>query len=134
MPFSPDSGVWGTLLGACRNHGNVELAKVASRHLFDLDPQDFGYYVLLSNLLANAGHWGSVLKEQSLMKEIGVQKVPGYSWIEVNNTIHMFVAAHGSHPQSKHIYSLLKILLLELKGEGYVPQHYLPMHPQGIVS
>ncbi|XVF23046.1 hypothetical protein REPUB_Repub13aG0004100 [Reevesia pubescens] len=134
MPFAPDAGVWGTLLGASRNHGNVELAEVASRHLFDLDPQNSGYYVLLSNLLANAGHWGSVLKVRSLMKERGVQKVPGYSWIEVNNTTHMFVAADGSHPQSKNIYSLLKILLLELKREGYVPQLYLPVHSQGIVS
>ncbi|XWS20754.1 hypothetical protein CRYUN_Cryun31cG0129700 [Craigia yunnanensis] len=134
MPFSPDTSVWGTLLGACRNHGNVELAEVASRHLFDLDPQNSGYYVLLSNLLADAGHRRSVLKVRSLMKERGVQKVPGYSWIEVNNTTHMFVAADGSHPQSKHIYSLLTTLLLELKREGYVPQLYLRMHPQDIVS
>ncbi|XP_021298154.1 pentatricopeptide repeat-containing protein At4g21300 [Herrania umbratica] len=134
MPFSPDAGVWGTLLGASRNHGNVELAEVASRHLFDLDPQNSGYYVLLSNLLADAGHWGSVLKIRSLMKERGVQKVPGYSWIEVNNTTHMFVAADESHPRSSHIYSLLKTLLLELKREGYVPQLYLPMHPQHMVS
>ncbi|PPS08322.1 hypothetical protein GOBAR_AA12322 [Gossypium barbadense] len=134
MPFSPDAGVWGTLLGACRNQGNVELAEVASRHLFYLDPQNSGYYVLLSNLLADAGHWRSVLKVRSLMKERGVEKVPGYSWIEVNSTTHMFVAADGSHPQSKHIYSLLKTLLLELKREGYVPQLYLRMNPKEIVS
>ncbi|KAL4308507.1 hypothetical protein GQ457_01G024790 [Hibiscus cannabinus] len=124
MPFSPDAGVWGTLLGACRNHGNVELAEVAASHLFDLDPQNSGYYVLLSNLLADAGHWRSVHKVRSLMKERGVEKVPGYSWIEVNNTTHMFVAADGSHPQSKHIYSLLKTLLLDLKREGYIPQFH----------
>ncbi|KAF3440988.1 hypothetical protein FNV43_RR19274 [Rhamnella rubrinervis] len=47
MPFSPDAGVWGTLLGACRVHGNVELAEVASKHLFKLDPQNSGYYILL---------------------------------------------------------------------------------------
>ncbi|GMI89851.1 hypothetical protein like AT4G21300 [Hibiscus trionum] len=134
MPFSPDAGVWGTLLGACRNHGNVELAEVAARHLFDLDPQNSGYYVLLSNLLADAGHWRSVDKVRSLMKERGVQKVPGYSWIEVNTTTHVFVAADGSHPQSKQIYSLLKTLLLELKREGYVPLIHLPMRPKDIVS
>ncbi|XVF86111.1 hypothetical protein PTKIN_Ptkin18bG0014700 [Pterospermum kingtungense] len=130
MPFSPDAGIWGTLLGACRTHGNVELAEVASRHLFDLDPQNSGYYVLLSNLLADAGHWRSVLKVRNLMKERGVQKIPGYSWIEVNSTTHIFVAADQSHSQSKHIYSLLKTLLLELKREGYVPQLHLSTHPQ----
>ncbi|KAH0983433.1 hypothetical protein GBA52_010610 [Prunus armeniaca] len=130
MPFSPDSGVWGTLLGACRVHGNVELAEEASRHLFDLEPQNSGYYILLSNIHADAGKWGSVLKVRSLMKERGVQKVPGYSWMEVNNNTHMFVAADGSHPESAQIYSMLKSLLLELRKEGYNPQPYLPTHPQ----
>ncbi|GLU17488.1 hypothetical protein SLE2022_338540 [Rubroshorea leprosula] len=133
MPFSPDAGVWGTLLGACRNHGNVELAEVASRHLFDLDPQNSGYYILLSNIHANAGRWGSVREIRSFMKERGVQKVPGYSWIEVNNNTHVFCAADESHPQSAQIYLLLKTLLLEMKQEGYVPQLYLQMHPQTFV-
>ncbi|VVA36696.1 PREDICTED: pentatricopeptide repeat-containing [Prunus dulcis] len=70
MPFSPDSGVWGTLLGSCRVHGNVELAEEASRHLFDVEPQNSGYYILLSNIHADAGKWGSVLKVRSLMKEV----------------------------------------------------------------
>ncbi|EXB75175.1 hypothetical protein L484_025954 [Morus notabilis] len=130
MPFAPDAGVWGTLLGACRVHGNVELAEEASRHLFELDPQNSGYYILLSNIHANAGDWKSVLKIRSLMKERGVKKVPGYSWIEINNKTHMFVAADGSHLESAEIYSVLMSLLLELRREGYAPKPYLPMHQQ----
>uniref|UniRef100_A0A2P2NIW5 Uncharacterized protein n=1 Tax=Rhizophora mucronata TaxID=61149 RepID=A0A2P2NIW5_RHIMU len=42
----------------------------------------------------------------------------------------MFVASDGSHPESAHIYSLLKNLLPELRREGYVPQPYLPSHRQ----
>ncbi|KAL7234389.1 hypothetical protein ACSBR1_017900 [Camellia fascicularis] len=133
MPFDPDAGVWGTLLGACRVHGNVELAELASRHLFELDPQNSGYYVLLSNLQANAGKWESVLKTRSMMKDRGVQKVPGYSWIELNNATHMFVAEDKSHPRSANIYLLLKNLLLEMRKEGYVPQPYL-MHPTTIAA
>ncbi|KAK2988506.1 hypothetical protein RJ640_009548, partial [Escallonia rubra] len=74
MPFDPDAAVWGTLLGACRVHGNLELAELASRHLLDLDPQNSGYYVLLSNLQADAGNRELVLKIRSMMKERGVQK------------------------------------------------------------
>lgn len=128
MPFTPDAGVWGTLLGACRIHGNVELAKLASTHLLELDPKNSGYYVLLSNVHAGAGEWSSVLKIRSLMKEKGVQKIPGYSWIDVNGGTHMFSAADGSHPQSVEIYLILKSLLLELRKQGYVPQPYLPLH------
>lgn len=66
------------------------------------------------------------------MNERGVQKIPGYSWIEVNNKTHVFVAADTSHPQSAILHSLLNILLLELRKEGYNPQPYLPMHPQTV--
>ncbi|KAI4297108.1 hypothetical protein L6164_037013 [Bauhinia variegata] len=130
MPFTPDAGVWGTLLGACRVHGNVEFARLASEHLLELDPENSGYYVLLANIHADAGEWGNVLKIRSLMKERGVQKIPGYSWIDVNSITHVFSAADGNHPQSFEIYFILKILLLELRKEGYVPQPYLPLHPQ----
>lgn len=127
MPFAPDAGIWGTLLGACRLHGNSELAEMASEHLLSLDPQNSGYYMLQSNLHANAGKWDMVSKIRHMMKERGVQKVPGYSWTEVNNTTHIFVAADASHPQSAQIYLLLDNLLMELQNEGYVPQRNLQM-------
>lgn len=127
MPFDPDAGVWGTLLGACHVHGNVELAELASRHVFDMDPQNSGYYVLLSNVQANAGKWEGVNKTRSMMKNRGVEKIPGYSWIEVGSTTHMFVAADRSHPQTAQIYTLLTNLLLELTIEGYVPLLNLQM-------
>ncbi|XP_030523525.1 pentatricopeptide repeat-containing protein At4g21300 isoform X1 [Rhodamnia argentea] len=130
MPFSPGAGVWGTLLGACHLYGNVDLAEVASRHLFEMEPENSGYYVLFSNLHAGAGHWGGVLGARSLMKERGVKKVPGCSWIEVDNMTHVFVAADETHLRSAHIYSMLEILLLELRKEGYVTQQNIPRHPQ----
>lgn len=119
MPFPPDAGVWGTLLGACRIHGDVELAKVASSHLFELEPQNSGYYVLLSNIHADAGERKNALKIRKMMKERGVQKVPGYSWIQICNSTHMFVAADESHPDSIRIYTLLRTLLSEMRKEGY---------------
>ncbi|KAH0901798.1 hypothetical protein HID58_041301 [Brassica napus] len=129
MPFAPDGGVWGTLLGACRLHKNVELAKVASRRLMDLDPGNSGYYVLISNAHADAGEWGGVTKARSIMKERGVEKVPGTSWIEINKTNHSFVSGDENHRDYSHMHSLLNLLLEELKLEGYVSQPYLPMHP-----
>ncbi|WOL20571.1 pentatricopeptide repeat-containing protein [Canna indica] len=122
MPFKPDAGIWGAVLGACRVHGYVELAELASEKLFDLDPENSGYYVLLSNIHAMAGRWKGVLKARKLMKERKIQKVPGYSWIEINNVSHMFVADDKSHPDSEHIYLTLKSLLLVLREEGYVPK------------
>ncbi|XP_023750169.1 pentatricopeptide repeat-containing protein At4g21300 [Lactuca sativa] len=120
MPFDPDAGVWGSLLGACRVHGDVELAEMASRHLFEMDPGNSGYYVLLANVQADAGKWEGVNKTRSMMKDRGVEKVPGYSWIEVNNETFVFGAADKGNTRSDEIYMLLKNFLLVIKDEGHV--------------
>ncbi|KAG9439565.1 hypothetical protein H6P81_019730 [Aristolochia fimbriata] len=129
MPFEADAGIWGALLGACRVHHNVELAELASQQLFRLDPQNSGYYMLMSNISAVAGRWNNVLKVRCLMQNRGVQKIPGFSCIEINCTNQMFVAADRQHPESEQIYLLLKCLYLELQEEGYVPQLGTPLHP-----
>ncbi|KAF8709966.1 hypothetical protein HU200_029686 [Digitaria exilis] len=131
MPFKPDAGIWGALLHACRVHRNVELADIASQELFKLDPGNSGYYVLMSNINAVAGRWDGVSKIRRLMKDNKVQKIPGYSWVDVNNSSHLFVAADKSHPDSEDIYMSLKSLLQELREEGYVPRPDLchPIHP-----
>ncbi|KAG8098388.1 hypothetical protein GUJ93_ZPchr0013g36079 [Zizania palustris] len=111
----------GALLHACRVHRNVELAEIASQELFKLDPHNSGYYVLMSNINAVAGRWDGVSKVRRLMKDKKVQKIPGYSWVDVNNTSHYLCASDKSHPDSEDIYMSLKSLLLELREEGYIP-------------
>ncbi|KAI4343113.1 hypothetical protein MLD38_027651 [Melastoma candidum] len=129
MPFPPDAGIWGTLLGACRLHGHVELASIASQHLIQMEPENSGYYMLLSNLHADVGQWKGVLNVRRLMKERAIKKVPGISWIEVDRTPHMFVAADGNHPKSKQIYVVLELLIEELRKEGYIPQPKISSRP-----
>ncbi|KAL8511205.1 hypothetical protein ACS0TY_017867 [Phlomoides rotata] len=55
MPLRPDASIWGALLGACRIHGNVEMGRKASNHLIELNSEDVGNYVLMSNLYAKFG-------------------------------------------------------------------------------
>jgi pentatricopeptide repeat protein len=55
MPMRPSISLWGALLGACKMHGKTELGRIAAERLFELDPQDSGNHVLLSNMLASAG-------------------------------------------------------------------------------
>ena len=55
MPIRPTISVWGALLGACRMHGKAKLGKIAAEKLFELDPDDSGNHVVLSNMLASAG-------------------------------------------------------------------------------
>ncbi|CAA6660811.1 unnamed protein product [Spirodela intermedia] len=54
MPMAPNSIVWGSLLGACRLHGDQEMAEMAAERLLELEPRDSAAYVLLADLYASA--------------------------------------------------------------------------------
>lgn len=90
LPMVPDANVWGALLGACRIHGNVELGTWAAENLFRLKPQHSGYYILLSNMYAEAGRWKEANAIRELMKSRGVKKGPGCSWVQIGNQFHAF--------------------------------------------
>ncbi|PIA59353.1 hypothetical protein AQUCO_00400323v1 [Aquilegia coerulea] len=121
MPVSPGASVWGALLAACKTHGNVELAEHAFTHLIELEPQNHGAYVLLSNIYAKFGLWDGVTKLRKLMRDFGIQKEPGCSSIEVGGSVHEFLVGDNSHPLRKKIYLKLDEILLRLKSTGYVP-------------
>ncbi|KAI3911111.1 hypothetical protein MKW92_027117 [Papaver armeniacum] len=57
MPMEPNAIIWGTLLGACRMHSNVELAEEVVDRLVQLEPKDAGSLAIFSNIYAAAGDW-----------------------------------------------------------------------------
>ncbi|KAJ7548560.1 hypothetical protein O6H91_07G017300 [Diphasiastrum complanatum] len=121
MPIQPDSVVWMTLLGAARNHGHVEIGRRAFDRVVKLEPKNAAPYVLLSNIYAAAGRKDELAKIRNEMKDAGVKKMPGCSWIEVDNKVHAFVVGDATHPQSKEILAELDRLVGLMKEAGYVP-------------
>ncbi|KAE8683677.1 hypothetical protein F3Y22_tig00111193pilonHSYRG00062 [Hibiscus syriacus] len=57
MPMKPNEVVLGSLLAACTNHGDINLAKRIVKNLVALDPGSDSNYVLLSNIYAAVGRW-----------------------------------------------------------------------------
>nr|XP_043628966.1 pentatricopeptide repeat-containing protein At4g33990 [Erigeron canadensis] len=123
MPLQPDSSIWGALLGACRIYGNSDLGKVASAKLVEVDPDNVGHYVLLSNIYANAGKWEGVNSVRALANSRGLKKTPGWSNIELNNNVEVFYAGNYSHPQCDQIYEELDKLMAKMKILGYNPDY-----------
>ncbi|KAK7278684.1 hypothetical protein RJT34_23719 [Clitoria ternatea] len=121
MTVEKDEKLWSALLGACRIHKNMELAEKAVNSLLELQPQNPGHYVLLSNIYAKAGNWEKVAKFRDMMTQRKLKKVPGWTWIEVDNKTYQFSVGDRSHPQSKEIYEMLISLIKKLEMAGYVP-------------
>lgn len=128
MIIEKDEGLWGALLGACRIHGHTELAEKAAKSLLEIQPQNSGHYVLLSNIYAKAGRWDDVAKIRELMTHRRLKKVPGWTWIEVENKTYQFSTGDHTHPQSKEIYQKLVSLRKELELAGYVPDTNFVLH------
>jgi len=128
MKAKPDAALWGALLSACRIYKNVELAKISAEKLFELDATNSGYYVLLSNIYAEAGMWKDVERMRVLVKTRGIEKPPGYSSVELKGKTHLFYVGDKSHPQYKEIYAYLEKLLERIQEAGYAPNTGSVLH------
>lgn len=81
MPMKPTAKTWGALLGACRTYGEVELAEIAGRALFEIEPSNAANYVLLARIYASVGRYEEAQRMRVEMKERRVKVAPGSSWV-----------------------------------------------------
>jgi pentatricopeptide repeat protein len=121
MPVEPNVKIFGTLLGACRMHNDLELARAVCEHMLKSVPLDPGNFSLLSNIYARAGCWFDVANLRLQMKIKGGQKPPGVSSIEVEEEVHEFTVYDQSHPKSRDIYNMIDRLVHDLRQVGYAP-------------
>ncbi|EOX99930.1 Pentatricopeptide repeat-containing protein [Theobroma cacao] len=128
IPMKADAIIWKTLLSACKIHKNADMARRIAEEVLKLDPQDSASYVLLSNIHASAERWQDVSEVRKAMRDKGVKKEPGISWLEIKNQVHQFSMGDKSHPQSEEIDIYLKELTAEMKLHGYVPDTGSVLH------
>ncbi|KAJ9545275.1 hypothetical protein OSB04_024982 [Centaurea solstitialis] len=121
MPIEPDAVIWSSLLGACKVHGNIDLGEFVAEKVMEIDPENSGPYVLLSNMYAERGNWGDVKRVRKIMKQNGVVKQPGCSWIEVEGKVHVFMVKDRRQRRKKEIYTALRSLTNVMKLFGYIP-------------
>ncbi|XP_057457507.1 pentatricopeptide repeat-containing protein At2g35030, mitochondrial-like [Lotus japonicus] len=110
--------VWGPLLAGCSVHGNADIGKLVAKKILKIEPESAGTYSLLSNMYASAGKWKEAANVRMKMKDKGLKKQPGCSWIEVGNTVQVFVVGDKSHSQSEMLGYLLLDLHTKMKKSG----------------
>ncbi|XP_070670668.1 pentatricopeptide repeat-containing protein At3g13880-like isoform X2 [Malus domestica] len=105
--FEDNPVMWRALLSACRVYMDTVAAKRVAEKLIDLEPQAAASYVLLYNIYNDAAIELPAKRIRELMKNRGVKKEPGLSWIEVGNKVHSFVSGDRSHQMVQLIYTRL---------------------------
>ncbi|CAN0883805.1 Pentatricopeptide repeat-containing protein At2g40720, partial [Linum grandiflorum] len=96
-----------SILSSSRAHHNVDLGEVAAAELLKIEPSKHNNYVHILNIYGEAEMWDRAAKLRAVMKEKGVKKKGGCSWIEVRNRVHVFFSGDSSSPQTPQIYKSL---------------------------
>ncbi|XP_051214185.1 pentatricopeptide repeat-containing protein At4g33990-like [Lolium perenne] len=73
--------VLGCLLGACRVHNRTDIAELVSKRIFEQNPSDPGYHILLSNIYADAGMWSDVTRIRTMIEERSLKNKTGNTLI-----------------------------------------------------
>ncbi|XP_045793354.1 putative pentatricopeptide repeat-containing protein At5g52630 [Trifolium pratense] len=120
MPMEPTESVLGALLTGCRIHGNTELASYVADRVSELGSVSSGLQVLLSNAYAAAGRWEEAARARKTLRDKGIKKETGLSWVEEGNRVHTFAAGDRSHAKTLEIYDKLEELGEEMEKAGYV--------------
>lgn len=111
MSMEPDEVVWGSLLNGCKVHGRMDLAEFSAKKLVEIDPHNGGYGIMLANVYGELGNWEEVRNVWRTLKQQKSYKVPGCSWIEVDDQVHQFYSLDKSNPKTEELYSVLESLV-----------------------
>ncbi|PSS11958.1 Pentatricopeptide repeat-containing protein [Actinidia chinensis var. chinensis] len=128
MPLKPDASIWGALLSGCRASGDIEVAERASEHVIELNSDNTGYYVLVSNVYAALGKWDKVRTIRKSLRNKGLKKDPGCSWMEIRNRVYVFGTGDRFFEQYEEVNRFLGILAGLIAKEGYVADLQFSLH------
>ncbi|KVI01376.1 Pentatricopeptide repeat-containing protein [Cynara cardunculus var. scolymus] len=128
MPIEPGPAIWGALLSACKTHKNTELARLASDKLFELDPENVGYHVLLSNIHTADKNYDEAASVRQVVKNRNLAKTPGCTLIEIDKIPHVFTSGQRSHQKTEAIYGKLEKLMGKMREAGYQTDTMTALH------
>ncbi|RLN38778.1 pentatricopeptide repeat-containing protein DOT4, chloroplastic-like [Panicum miliaceum] len=83
MPMKPNAIVWGALLSASRVHHNVESARIAFEQLVQVEPENAGNFVTMSNIYAKAGMVEDAKRVRMMIDRVELAKPSGQSCVEI---------------------------------------------------
>ncbi|CAA0817467.1 Pentatricopeptide repeat-containing protein [Striga hermonthica] len=101
------TSVWGALLAACRAHKNIAVAEIACQRILEVEPTNSGIYMILAEMYLASGMREKAYGVWGRMRENGVKKQPGCSWIESGGAGKVFLAGDRTHPDFASVSCVL---------------------------
>ncbi|XP_020242758.1 LOW QUALITY PROTEIN: putative pentatricopeptide repeat-containing protein At5g52630 [Asparagus officinalis] len=122
MPIPPTESVWGALLTGCRLHNDTDTAAFAAEKLFETWlRRALAHHMLLTNAYAAAGKYADAARARKAMRDKGVKKETGLSWLEATGgKVYTFVSGDRSNSRSEEIYRILEEVGEKMEMAGYV--------------
>lgn len=132
--FGDSPLLWRTLVNVCKLNGDTNLGMLAAERLIRLAPDDPGSCVLVCNLYAEAGMLEKAAKFRVLLRNRGMRKEAGHSWIEIDREVHKFIANGSNHEESVEIQDVLDRLSNQMKETDIIQQSTLGSHMSGALD
>ncbi|XVE51070.1 hypothetical protein DITRI_Ditri02bG0009000 [Diplodiscus trichospermus] len=110
----PAVDVSNMLLEACRANNNLELGDIIAQDVIMLRPATAGNYVQIAHCYASMSQWDGMGEAWTQMRSLGLKKLPGWSFIDLQGTVTTFFSGQNSHPKIEEIAAILKILSWEM--------------------
>lgn len=129
--YNNDPLMWWALLRACQFHGDIDWSIRVAEKLMELNPLESAPYMLLYNIYSDMGKVSLAMRIRGRMRERGVSKEIGVSWIEIGGAVHTFVAGDSSHPQSHIIFAKLEGMMSKLNNTEITDVRILKLDYQG---
>lgn len=117
MRQKPDGVLLGALLVACQKLKNVDIGERVSRLLIEMEPSNSGNYIISSKIYADVRRWEDCARMRALMKQKGVAKTPGCSWIGTEGHLREFHAGDFLIEDAEEIHRVLDMLYDDMAME-----------------
>lgn len=112
-------GLLSSLFSACYYHRDVELGEEIARMVAETELDDASTNIMLSNMYASVKRWDKVRRVRSKLKDLGLKKNPGCSWIEIDRMIQPFFVEDKSHPMAETLYDCLTVLSNHMEKDDH---------------
>ncbi|GAB4828280.1 hypothetical protein Ancab_035193 [Ancistrocladus abbreviatus] len=128
MPIAPSAAIWRSILSACGKNEDLELIEEVSNRMIEMEPHSSLPYLVLAHAYEMRGRWESVVQVRKRMKELGIKKVAGCSWIGIKSCNFAFKSNELLHYGGQKVYSMLRLLMWQMQDERYRNQTSFSEH------